>query len=453
VTRLTKNPISSIVAIIVSVVLLYTVLNLSKWKSYGVLKHDIYSYYNYLPAKFIYNDLSFGYGQSLPKEYRAEVWCVTNPKGECLNKMTMGLSYLYAPFFFTAHILAKPLGYPADGYSKIYHLLMAFAPLFYGIIGVWLLRWLLLRWFSDWPVALTIAAVYLGTNLFFYLTAEGNMTHGYILFLSIVYISLLWKWNHRPLKQTAFFIGLVIGLITLIRPIDLLLVMVIPLWQVDSLKSLKFRLNYLWLKRIHVTMMILGFVIPIIPQMLYWYDQSGQFVYYSYGDEGFFWTDPKILKGLFSFRKGWLIYSPVMALGLLGIVSLYKQKHELKLATTLFVSIFIYVVFSWWCWWYGGSYGMRPMIDVYALLAISMAAFLQGLQKQSKKVFSAIGVLVVLLIGLNQFQTAQYRWGIIHYHGMNWATYKATFLKPNYPNGYDKLIEEPNYEEAKKGNR
>ena len=451
--KLAKHPISAVSVILVSVIVLFTVLNLSKWNSYGVLSHDMYSYYNYLPAKFIYNDLSFGYGVHLPKEYRAEVWCIPSEDGVCLNKMTMGLSYLYAPFFFTAHVLAKPLGYTADGYSKIYELIMAFAPLFYGFIAIWLLRWLLLRWFNDWSTAITLIAIYLGTNLFFYTTAEGNMSHSYIFFLSTVFIALLWKWNHRPLKLTAFFMGLVIGIITLIRPIDLLFVLLILFWGVDSLNSLKFRVNYLWSKRIHVFIMILGFVIPIIPQLLYWHDQSGQWIYYSYVDEGFFWMHPKFIDGLFSFRKGWLIYSPLMIISLLGLYRMHNMRHELKTATLVFILVFCYVVFSWWCWWYGGSFGMRPMIDTYALLAIPFAAFLQAIQTTSKKVFIGVGVIVVLLTGLNQFQTAQYRWGIIHYHGMNWSTYKATFLNPNYPNGYDQLIDEPNYEEAKKGKR
>ena len=448
-----KNSVSIASATLVSLVLVFTVLNLGKWESHSVLKHDIYSYYNYLPAKFIYNDLSFSYGGSLPEEYRAEIWCINHGDGVCLSKMTMGLSYLYAPFFFTAHALAKLLGYPADGYSSIYHLFMALAPLFYGIIGIWLLRWLLLRWFNDWPVAIAILSIYLGTNLFFYLTTEGNMSHGYLVFLSISFISLLWKWNHRPLKLTAFFLGLVLGIITLVRPVDILFVLVIPLWQVDSLKSLKYRVDYLWLKRIHVSMMILGFVLPLLPQVWYWYSQSGQLVFYSYGDEGFFWLEPALLEGLFSFRKGWLIYSPVMAFAIYGIWLLHKQKHELSWSITLFLPLFLYIIFSWWCWWYGGSFGMRPMIDTYGLLAIPLAAAIQHWFKKGKPQIIAGLTTVVLLIGLSQFQTAQYRWGILHYDSMNWPTYKAIFGRVHYPDGYDQLISTPDYEAAKKGDR
>jgi len=448
-----RNSISAISATLVSIVLVFTVLNLSKWKSYGVLDHDMYFYYNYLPAKFIYKDMGLGYGYSLPEYYNAKIWCIQYEEGICLSKMTMGLTYLYAPFFFIAHLLAEPLGFPADGYSKIYHLIMALSPIFYGIIGVWLLRWLLLKWFSDKSTSLTLISIYLGTNLFFYLTVEGNMPHGYILFLSIVFMSLLWKWNHRPLKLTAFFIGIVLGTITLIRPVDLLFILMIPLWKVDSRKDLQFRLNYLWMKRIHVLIMIIGFLIPLIPQLLYWHGQSGQYVFYSYGEEGFFWTDSKIIDGFFSFRKGWLIYTPIMLFSIMGMFFLNRYKNEFKAALFLIIPLFVYVVFSWWCWWYGGSFGSRPMVDTYAMLAIPFATFVQTLEKRGVKFFVGGVAMSMLLICLNQFQTAQYRWGAIHHDSMNWATYKAIFGRVHYPDGYDQLVSTPDYEAAKKGDR
>ncbi len=42
----------------------------------------------------------------------------------------------------------------------------------------------------------------------------------------------------------------------------------------------------------------------------------------------------------------------------------------------LLFTLFTYVIFSWWCWWYGGGLSIRPMIDVYCIFAIGLAAFI-----------------------------------------------------------------------------
>ena len=449
-----QNKWSTISALFVSLFLIAFINGgkLTKGDYPKVLQHDMYIYYNYLPAYFIFDDLSLAFGHTIPKEYEAEVWCFSNDDGECVLKMTMGVAILQAPFFALAHILAEPLGYTSDGYSPIYMVFLAIGVWVYSVIGIWLLRWLLLRWYSDVSVAISILAIYLGTNLFFYIVYEGNMSHSYLVFLSVVFLALLWRWNNRPLKTFAFFIGLTSGLMTLIRPVDIFILLPILFWGVFSWKDFRFKINYLWSKRIHVLLMIVGFILPFIPQMLYWHEVSEDWIYYSYTDEGFFFTDPVFIKGLFGFRKGWLLYAPIMGLALIGLYHLYQTKHEAFWPIITALIPFTYVVLSWWCWWYGGSYGMRSMIDVYALLAIPLTAFIDQFKSNSKKYKSAIA-LVILLIGLNQFQIYQYKSGILHYDSMTAKAYFGILWEVNYPPGYDEMIDHPDYEAAKLGDR
>ncbi|MFO7610005.1 MAG: hypothetical protein R6X35_12570, partial [Candidatus Krumholzibacteriia bacterium] len=47
---------------------------------------------------------------------------------------------------------------------------------------------------------------------------------------------------------------------------------------------------------------------------------TGQFVFNSYMEEGFFFLKPKFFHGLFSYRKGWLVYSPVMTMAIIGFI-------------------------------------------------------------------------------------------------------------------------------------
>ena len=47
--------------------------------------------------------------------------------------------------------------------------------------------------------------------------------------------------------------------------------------------------------------------------MLYWKHIMGTFFFYSYDQEGFFFGNSHVLDGLLSYRKGWFIYTPIMA--------------------------------------------------------------------------------------------------------------------------------------------
>ena len=93
---------------------------------------------------------------------------------------------------------------------------------------------------------------------------------------------------------------------------------------------------------------------------------------------------------------------------------------------TIYLGINIYVVSSWISWWYGGSFGMRALIEASVPLSVPMALVFQKISE--KLVWSHITVVVFsFLIGLNIFQTYQYDNGIIHYQSMTRKAYWAVF--------------------------
>ncbi|MGE0090784.1 MAG: hypothetical protein AB7S50_15025, partial [Bacteroidales bacterium] len=115
-----NNKYTILVLLIIALVYIWTVFNISKWRKNLVINNDAVSYYSYLPAVFIYNDLSFSFVDSLPKDFEGRIWYQTTPSGDRVQKMTMGWSVLYAPFFFVAHSIAQITDLNANGYSEIY---------------------------------------------------------------------------------------------------------------------------------------------------------------------------------------------------------------------------------------------------------------------------------------------------------------------------------------------
>ncbi len=100
--------------------------------------------------------------------------------------------------------------------------------------------------------------------------------------------------------------------------------------------------------------------------------QSGSWVVWSYAGEGFYFTRPAIAGVLFSYDKGWFIYTPVAFISMIGFFPLWKVNRSATISIGLTLTAAIYFTAAWWCWDYANSFGMRPMIDFYALVAVCL---------------------------------------------------------------------------------
>jgi hypothetical protein len=142
----------------------------------------------------------------------------------------------------------------------------------------------------------------------------------------------------------------------------------------------------------------------------------------------------------------------MMVFALLGIFFLKDELKKWRLSIVVFMIVNVYVIFSWWCWWYGGTFGQRSFIESYSLLAIPFASFMQFLS--DKKLFYKLllGGVALFLIWLNIFQTYQFEFHSLHYDGMTKELYFKQFGKLDAITGYDGMARSPNYAEAKKGN-
>lgn len=422
-----------------------------RWNHDRIIEWDVISYYSYLPATFIYKDLSLDFVKQNPDKFGPWFWPLKAPNGNYVEKMTMGMSLLYSPFFAIAHFLADPLGYEPSGYSTPYRFAISIGALFYLLLGLLLLRKLLLRHFSDTATAITLILVTLGTNLTWYATIEPGMTHVYSFTLFVLFIYLLEQWIEKATLWNSILFGALCGLISLIRPTNAAIGILILLWGVNNKNTLKGRVNLLLLRWPYIFAMALSAIAIWVPQMLYWKMQTGHFFYHSYGQEGFFFLSPHITDGLFSFRKGWLLYTPVMAVALAGLALLSNFTKGKTLALATFTTFNVYIIFSWWSWWYGGSFGARAFIESYALLALPLAALVQW--ALSKKIYIKIASATFfgLLLSHSIFQTFQYYYGAIHWDSMTREAYFDSFgrLKPS--GRFNNLIAQPDYESALRG--
>lgn len=444
--------LSRIAILLVAAFMLLRVVNNHRYSEpERVIAWDIISYYAYLPATFIEHDLTLAFTDG---PHAGTYWPETLADGSKVIKTSMGLSIMYCPFFLMAHVAAPLLGYPADGFSVPYAFALTMAGLFYCILGLVLLRKVLLRHFPEWITALTLFIIAICTNLYWYSTYEAPMSHAFSFCLFALLAWLTERWHERPTAWHTAATGLTLGLISLVRPTNALVVIYFLLFGIQSKKTLRSKWKMLTDRWWKPALLVASILLVWVPQTAYWYVNTGHLFFYSYGgNERFFFADPQWFKGLFSFRKGWLIYTPVMLFALAGFVPLYRRHRTHFWGLAVFTILNLYVVFCWWCWWYGGGLGLRALIESYALLALPLAAWIEWSASRQRMLRWALWGLLGAVAALSAFHNVRYYHGSIHWDSMTRAAYFDGFVRKSPSERFQSLLQAPDYEAARKGIR
>lgn len=419
---------------------LLVVFQARKWDAHDVIIWDVAGYYQYLTSHFTYNDVGDGaYTAAVRAQYRPEhdgrYGLVPAPNGRQVMKYTLGMALFYAPAFFLANALAGPLGAPPDGYAPLYQKTLTLLCLAYAMLGLWVLRAVLRRFFDDAVVALALLAVGLATNFFNYATLEAPMAHGTLFLLNAGLLLLTVRWLAAFGWREAAGLGLTLGLLGLVRATELWMVLVPALWGLTSAAAVRERGRQLWRHRGQVLLAGALATAVLALQPWFWHRVGGAWFIDSYPGEHFDFRHPHLLDGLFSARKGWLVYAPVMALALLGLGTLRRGRPAGAAWPVLAVllPLALYVTWSWWDWGYGGSFGARPLISLYPLLALPLAGFFDWCGRRSAGLWRGAAFVLLLCIVLNLTQTRQYYRGILNCCDMTWELYRNQFFWLDWP--------------------
>lgn len=379
-----------------------------------------FGYYVYLPATFIYHDYTFDFfNQVYPKYYSPSY----NPPtknfinefdGIKVNKYYPGVSLLWTPFFLLALLFAKLLHLPADGFSDIFQYAIGVAGLFYTWLGLKYLKKILEHLkHSKAALIFTLIAVAFATNLLYYVICFPSQTHSYLFFLIAAFCYYSFKlFDDEYLDKKIAIVGVVLSLalIATVRPQDGIVILLLPFFGLTIPKVKALFANYFLSARVIIAITV-GLLI-IARVCYYWYLQTGVFFLNPYkGRDHFNFGDPYFIDILFSYRKGWITYSPIILFAFVGVA--FIGKFIKKLYLTVFWIILIYITSSWWCWTYSPtSFGQRVFVDFYALIGISIGALFNYFFVRNKRLVPYIILLVFIPISV--LQAYQYKLGIIH---------------------------------------
>lgn len=418
---------------LIAALMLIITININWGKDHWnqIVRSDGEGNYAYLPAVFVHHDLNFGFFDYYETvkyhdpfnyvDYRVNI------NGRNINKTWSGAAMVMSPFYFCGHIWAGLKGYDQDGFSKPYPISITIAALFYLLLGLWALSKSLKTYgCASWIRSLVLIAVLFGTNLFYYTVGEPSMNHVYSFGLISTFFFLLRSYFLNPSVKFMLLAGFILGLIMLIRPLNGLVIFIAP-FAAGSFSAFKNGISNTLKNPVSLICAVIIALGILSIQLIIYKISCGSFFVYSYVNESFNFLQPHMFDFLFSYKKGFFLYTPLALIALSGCWIFWKQSRFSTLTLISYLLLLIFIYSSWWSWWFGGSFSSRIMTDQLVLFGVLLGISLMGIKKRWIK--SILLVFVVLSICLCQIQTFQYRYHKIHWADMNKEKYWDVFLR------------------------
>lgn len=331
-------------------------------------------YYAYLPAFLLYQDPQYRFYLDLKSTYGisdlSENFLYSH-HGRYFNRYFAGTAVAITPFFGGACFIQAISGGPLDGHHPVFVVGLHVAGLFYALAGLYALYRLLLRRTKPPAALLLVGAIFFGTNLWNYAVNQPAYSHVY----SFAFIAFFLLSFQRFLEKenTARLAALVscLGMITLIRPSNLLIIGAIPIFF-SSLAELR-----VWMIRLFRSvriygMLLLFLIFPAIQSLLY-HVQCGAWWVDGYPYEHFDFLRPHLWEIWIHPRAGMLLYSPILILIFVGWFSWIKRQRFAAISWIVFMLAATWIISSWWAWHYAGTIGMRAMTDHLPWLILPMS--------------------------------------------------------------------------------
>ncbi|MCB9178796.1 MAG: hypothetical protein H6590_05175 [Flavobacteriales bacterium] len=400
---------------------------------HGALWADRAGYFSYLPATFKYGF----HAAELPAgldTLTGNGFVLDAASNTLRTKYTSGVAMLQAPFYLAVHAIGSALGMDPSAYGSLDHAAVLIAGPVYASLGLVFL-FLFLGSFAEWDLSLRtriflLFALFAGSNLFYYAVFDPGMSHVYSFFL---FTALLLLWRRVFSHGTGRFpspltTGLVIGLITLIRPTNL--IFVASSWLIVGLLSGRpFSIRPMLNDRRGSLLIILAALVVWIPQMIYWKFAFGSYLVWSYPGEGFTeWAHPHVAQFLFSTNNGLLPYVPLFMVLLAGTIAQWAQ-GSIQVAALTWITFGIVALLgsSWWVWHFGCGYGSRTMVEYLAFFAPALFAFHQWMARRGSGIPSVVLLSLLILLQLKMVHS----YGSCWFQGdWNWAAYTELIFGP-----------------------
>lgn len=395
------------------------------------IRGEGHGHYAYLRSAVIDHDLDFedeyrhGDPDFLNSNFRradGHLWPpMRTQEGRVRNQWPAGAAVLWAPAYLQAHaavLLARAFGaaLPADGYSWPYRVACAAATAAYAALGLLLAAAAAEKRVGRTPALLAAAGIWLASPLPVYMYLLPFYGHAPGAFAAALF---LWWWLKRePARAREWALwGAAGGLMVSVDhfALPLLAVAVVEwTWQVVTRREARAAV-------VRALAFAAGLVAAALPELaaktiLHGGPlRSGRLT-------RFFWTEPQLVSVGFSTQHGLFVWTPVLALAVMGLVVLARRAPRAGIALLVAFAGAYYMVASYELWHGSSSFGNRYFVSLTPLFVIGLAALLERLgallaSLRPRARWTAVAAPIALLAAWNAGLLFQWATGMIPRQG------------------------------------
>jgi hypothetical protein len=357
---------------------------------------DEVQYFSYLRSLWFDHDLDFeneyqyfyAHGVSASPEFHETFLERTTEAGRRINFGTIGCALLWAPFYATGDLVAHVMraagsAVEIDGYSRPYVAAVAYGSACYGLLALLLAVATVDRLGRLWPTlprfgTLAALAVWIGTPLVFYMYVAPPMSHATSAFAVSLF---LWWWirirdTWRPAEVAV--LGVFAAVMAMVR-------------EQDAFFAVGPALDFIWTAiaardgrtgrwAAAGAAGIGAGLVAFLPQALAYLALNGHVGPSHLVARKMSWSAPHALQVLASPAHGFLVWTPLAAAGLAGLVALLRrlpaEARPIAAALLLVSLLQVYVAGSVESWTVAGAFGQRRFVSLTAPLVVGIAALL-----------------------------------------------------------------------------
>jgi hypothetical protein len=378
-----------------------------------LIQHNLHFEQDWLRANLLFTkSRTLSNGQLSAAEY--------TETGHVSNLFSIGPALLWAPFLLAAHGIvlfsnAHGAHIAADGFSFPYLLAMALGTAIYGFLGLLFSYSLARKYVEDRWAFLGTLGIWGASSLPVYMYFNPSWSHAHSVFAVALF---LWYWERTRGSRTFLqwiLLGLISGLmldVYFANGVFLVLPLIESLahyW--DDWKALEFRQAGLLFAAnfCYLLTMILCFVPTLVTRYIIF---GGVFRFSSYQHAAWDWTAPHWYSILFSTEHGILLWTPILALAIFGLVFVPRRAKVLTSYLSAGAAAFFYLISCYPDWAGISAFGNRFFISVTPIFIFGLALLLQrfgGFFRSSTRAFSLAASVLVLFIVWNA--GFMFQWG------------------------------------------
>lgn len=355
--------------------------------------------------------------------------------GHVRNLMPVGPALLWAPLFlFVTAVLglanALGVGYPLDGYGRLFQATAGLTGVAAASLGAWLTWKTAAQLFPARVAIWSCVTIWLASSTIYYSLVSPTYSHA----ASFLVTAAFWlTWVRMPLTtgptRRYVVLGGLAGLAALMRWQDAIL-----LASIAAEILLRLRRRQLTVSAAIAcgATAVACAAIAFLPQMIVWAVLYGQPLALPQGPGFMRWTEPALVKVLFSDNHGLFSWTPIVFIAVLGLPLIARRDAALAIGLGIFLLLSWYVNAAVVDWWAGEAFGARRFVSCTPVFVLGLAAILERWSPRLRTLALA-ATLVVVHTGLLllQYQLFMHGWrGLAPYPAGAYGLWMARFAVP-----------------------